>query len=383
MPIATSATALRIAGIAPIDQRCLTRRPVAPGPGIVPVAPIVAPIVAPFVADRRQRPAEPRGPRSHGHGLAALGLTLLLALAGPPAAGADVRAGDQWPGSDPGQSAVPAAAGLDADPSRPGPAAGAVYRDLAYGSAPGQSLDVYLPQRPTTPAPVIVLVHGGAWRFGDKGHSRVVDHKVDRWVSRGFVVVAINYPMLPATDVGAQAHHVARAVAHIQNQAARWGADAQRLILMGHSAGAHLVALINADPRPAMALGARPWLGAVALDSAALDVESIMDGPHFRLYDAAFGADRPTWRQLSPTRIVVAQAPPLLLVCSQRRVDSCTQARGYERRAQALGATATVLPVDLGHAAINGELGIPGPYTRSVEAFMAGLDPAVARLLSP
>lgn len=324
-------------------------------------------------------PAATRGPRSQRQRLA--GATLLLALAGPSSHGDEIRGTDRWPGPDRDPSATVAATGQEADRSGPGPANGVVRRDLPYGNAPGETLDVYLPPRRPAPAPVIVMVHGGAWRFGDKGHGRVVEHKVARWVTQGFVFVSVNYPMLPAADPAAQARHVARAVAYVQDQATRWGADGQRLILMGHSAGAHLVALINADPRPARELGARPWLGAVALDSAALDVAPIMDGPHFRLYDDAFGPNRETWRQLSPTQVVTAEAPPLLLVCSRRRAESCAQARGYAERARTLGVATSVLPVDLGHAAINGELGLPSAYTRGVEAFMAGLDGAVARLL--
>jgi len=57
---------------------------------------------------------------------------------------------------------------------------------------------------------------------------------------------------------------------------------------MGHSAGAHLVALLTAHPAFTQAEGALPWLGTVSLDSAAFDVVAVMSGRHLALYDRAF-----------------------------------------------------------------------------------------------
>ncbi len=167
--------------------------------------------------------------------------------------------------------------------------------DLPYGGDARQRMDVYLPPAGALPpgqrAPVIFMVHGGAWRTGDKAMPKVVDHKVARWVARGFVLVSINYRMLPGTPVAQQAQDVALALAAAQRHASDWGADAGRFILMGHSAGAHLVALINAQPAAALRGGAQPWLGTVVLDSAVLDVPQYMAQPHVRLYDEAFGSD--------------------------------------------------------------------------------------------
>lgn len=257
-----------------------------------------------------------------------------------------------------------------------------VRRDIAYGSGDQQTLDVYLPsQRLDAPAPVVFMVHGGAWRIGDKRHAKVVKNKLARWAPRGFVFVSINYPMLPAADPLAQAGHVADALAYAQRHAAEWGADPARFILMGHSAGAHLVALLSADPSLAAAHGAQPWLGTVALDSAAMNVASLMQARHLPLYDKAFGTDADYWRRASPTLVLKPDARPLLAVCSSRRADSCLQARRHADAARHLGANAAVLPEDLSHAEINDRLGLPGEYTDSVEQFMAGLDARVAAAL--
>jgi arylformamidase len=143
---------------------------------------------------------------------------------------------------------------------------------------------------------------------------------------------------------------------------------------MGHSSGAHLVALLTADPTIAARAGARPWLASVCLDSAAMNVGEIMRAPHFRLYDRAFGEDPHFWRQVSPIdRVQGRSAAPVLLVCSTRREDSCPQSRAFAAKIEHLGGRAQVLPVDLSHVEINDLLGTAGPYTRAVDAFLHSL----------
>ncbi|GAA6119211.1 alpha/beta hydrolase [Acidovorax sp. FG27] len=273
-----------------------------------------------------------------------------------------------------------------ATPSTALPAGVRRIADLPYGADPRQRMDVYLPpagarlagQR----APVIFMVHGGAWRTGDKAMPKVVENKVARWVPQGFVLVSVNYRMLPDTPVAQQAQDVALALATAQQRAGEWGADAERFILMGHSAGAHLVALLNARPAAALGWGGWPWLGTVVLDSAVLDVPRFMSAPHLPLYDAAFGTDPALWAQLSPYDQLAAGTPPWLLVCSTERPDQpCLQAEAMARKVQARGSRAAVLPQPLGHGEINGELGLDGDYTGAVEDFMASLHPLVARLL--
>jgi acetyl esterase/lipase len=245
--------------------------------------------------------------------------------------------------------------------------------DIAYGKAPAQKMDVYLPAH-AEHAPVIFMVHGGGWRRGDKAASQVVDNKVARWVAQGFIFISINYRMLPEADPLMQADDVARALAAAQTQAAEWGGDPDKFILMGHSAGAHLVALLDAGPARARALGARPWLGTVVLDSAAVDVTQIMQRRHLRLYDNAFGKDAAFWKSASPIQQLSAEAKPMLLVCSTTRRDKpCDQADAFAAKAAALGVRAEVSGQALSHGEINHNLGLPGAYTDTVERFMQSL----------
>jgi arylformamidase len=262
------------------------------------------------------------------------------------------------------------------------PAGVTVLRDVTYGPAKLQTMDVYLPAESKVAAPVILMVHGGAWRFGDKRHPPVVENKIARWVPTGFIFVSVNYPMVPESDPVAQADDIARALAAAQAAAPGWGGDPARVILMGHSAGAHLVSLLNADPSRAAKLGAKPWLGTVSLDSGALDVPAIMNHRHARLYDQAFGDDPALWEASSPIHHLTKDSPPWLGVCSSSRAASCGINQVYAAKSTKHGTRAEILGEPLSHGELNSELGRPGAYTDAVEAFMASLDPSVQALLS-
>ncbi len=268
-----------------------------------------------------------------------------------------------------------------ADPLPPA-ASITLLKDIPYGSHAKQRMDVYLPASPHSGRPLIVMVHGGAWQIGDKAHFDVVRNKVARWVARGFVFVSVNYRLLPETAPLQQAEDVARALAAVEKRAQEWGADAAKIILMGHSAGAHLAALLTASPAEAAKFGARPWLGSVILDSAALDIPMIMEQRHLNFYDKAFGSQRHYWRLVSPYYRLGASALPMLAVCSSRHRDSCLQAERFARLAAKLGVTVRLLPQHLNHMQINELLGKPGAYTDAVEAFMGSLDPLVRQMLS-
>ena len=260
-------------------------------------------------------------------------------------------------------------------------------RDVAYGSGKLETLDVfYAGGARSGPAPVIVMVHGGGWCVGDKAGATLTANKVARWTPKGFVFVSLNYPMVAdGSDALAQAAHVARAIAYVQAHAGDWGGDPARVILMGHSAGAHLVSLVNADADLRRAHGLQPVLGTISLDAGAIDVVRQMPKVYPFLkarYREAFGDSEAQWIAASPYHRLDRSAGPWLGVCSTTRQDDpCGQARAYAEKSNGLGIKASVLPQPRSHGAINKDLGLPGDYTRGVEAFMASLDPRLARLL--
>lgn len=251
------------------------------------------------------------------------------------------------------------------------------WRDVAYGDDPAQRMDIDAPplhsNQGDKPAPIILMVHGGGWRWGDKAGSTVIGYKVKHWGKKGYIFISTNYPMLPQANPVQQAEHVARALAFVQTHAATWGGDPSKVVLMGHSAGAHLVALLSSSPALAYAQGAQPWLGTVSLDSAAMNVVQSMQARHYRLYDDAFGADPIFWKQASPYHQLTAQAVPMLLVCSSKRKEPCPAAQNFAAHAKALGLRVEVLPQPLSHKEINENLGIPSDYTETVDRFLQSL----------
>lgn len=260
------------------------------------------------------------------------------------------------------------------------PAGTRVFRDVAWGSDPHQRFDVYAPAQASR-APVIFMVHGGGWRRGDKAALGVIQNKIARWVPRGFIVISTNYRLLPDTPPLQQARDVARALAAAQHRAPKWGGDASRFILIGHSSGAHLVALLTAGPALAREQGVQPWLGTISLDSASFDVVQIMQDQHLHLYDEAFGTRPAEWLAASPYQQMHGRIVPFLAVCSSRRRSSCSQAHAFVRKAESFGSRAKVLEEDLRHGEINSQLGLSSDYTRAAEQFMWSLDSSVARRL--
>lgn len=147
--------------------------------------------------------------------------------------------------------------------------------------------------------------------------------------------------------------------------------DSNRIIVMGHSSGAHLVALISSNPSMAAAQGAKQWLGSVLLDGAALDVASIMASQHQSFYDKAFGADPRYWTKTSPIESITNNAIPMVLVCSlKRHDDSCAQSEAFAEKLNAIGHQTPILKEDLDHRHINENLGLASEYTESVNAYI-------------
>ena len=110
----------------------------------------------------------------------------------------------------------------------PLPASVRVLRDQPYGPHPRQRMDVYLPPH-AHDAPVLFMVHGGAWRMGDKAHANVVHNKVARWVPQGVVLVSVNYRLLPEAAPLEQAINGVDDMLYVQSSSSSngtsWSAD--------------------------------------------------------------------------------------------------------------------------------------------------------------
>jgi arylformamidase len=111
--------------------------------------------------------------------------------------------------------------------------------DLRYGDGPGETLDVF--PSPKADAAVLVFIHGGYWRAFDKAEHSFV---AASFVHDGAMVVIPNYALCPAVTVETIALQMTRALSWTWLNAGLYGGDARRIVVVGHSAGGHLAAML-------------------------------------------------------------------------------------------------------------------------------------------
>ncbi|NJC05282.1 acetyl esterase/lipase [Sphingomonas kaistensis] len=249
------------------------------------------------------------------------------------------------------------------------------WREEAYGSDPRQKLDWVAPAAGGK-APLLLFVHGGGWSIGDKRMG--AGEKGAHFSGKGWAFASTNYRLVPQARVEDQAADVAAAIAYLRRQP---GIDPNRIVLMGHSAGAHLAALVASDPAYLKAAGVPLGAvrGVVLLDGAGYDVGEQMAEPRNAvqsMYAQAFGTDPARQAALSPARHAAAPnaADWLILPVASRR-DSTAQSEKLARLLREGGSRATVAPqAGKTHASLNRELGTAGdPSTDAVDAFLARL----------
>lgn len=238
---------------------------------------------------------------------------------------------------------------------------------LAYGSDPLQVLDYWPAQSGNKRAPLVIFVHGGGWKRGGKDTASG-PYKAPHYTGEGYAYAAINYRLVPDSTVEEQAADVARSVKYLIDHAAQLGFDPSRIVLMGHSAGAHLVALVGSDEQYLRGAGLSfaSIDGIVPIDGACYDVpRQIKEGGNFMhdTYIQAFGEDPARQKALSPVFHAEAPNAPSFLLLHVQRPDGISQAKELEAalikggtRTQRNDFPGTGLK---GHGEINRELGNP------------------------
>lgn len=246
-------------------------------------------------------------------------------------------------------------------------------RTVSFGSHERQKVDVYSAGVPAG-APLVLFVHGGGWAFGN--HSLVQD-KPAHFNAGGIAFASTGYRVLPHGSVENQAADVGAAIRALREQAEDIGFDPDRIVLMGHSAGAHLSALVATDPAYAGS-GSDAIRGVVLLDGAGYDVVSTMadrNAQARRLYDAAFGSDPVRQAALSPvTHVGGPDAPHWLVLHVAERRASREQSEKLALLLSQAGASATAQAITgTDHGRMNRELGTEAGamQTRAVDDFLA------------
>lgn len=186
---------------------------------------------------------------------------------------------------------------------------------LQFDAAQSLSLDVYRPRPAQAPAPVVLFFYGGTWRDGERGYYRFVGEALAR---HGVLVLIPDYRKAPKHPFPAFMADAASAAAWARAHAAELGGDPARVHLMGHSAGAHMAALLATDPRYLAVQGLRPrdFASVIGL-SGPYDFLPIKE----RKIQQVF-VDKARWPETQPVNFVDGDEPPFLLLhgASDRRV---------------------------------------------------------------
>jgi acetyl esterase/lipase len=184
-----------------------------------------------------------------------------------------------------------------------------ILKDIAYRG--GESfdkdkhiLDLYIPKGEKN-FPVIFFVHGGAWMVGDKTATAQVGMV---YAQRGIGVVNVNYRLFPGVSYPRFAEDVARAFSWTVDNIKDYGGDPDNIFVMGHSAGAHLAALVSTNDRFLKKHGLSPndIVGTIGVSGA----YRIQKG----FYPRVFAGGSDVRKDASPYNHVSGSTPPFLLL---------------------------------------------------------------------
>lgn len=222
-----------------------------------------------------------------------------------------------------------------------------VQRDVIYDPAHHLALDVYRP-RDARNAPVVVFFYGGSWKSGKR---QWYDWAGEALAKRGLVVVIPDYRLWPKVRLDGFMQDAAHAVAWTHAHASEYGGNPSSLFLMGHSAGAHIAALLSTDGH---------WLAGVGMHPRQLSGFIGLAGPYDFLplkdpdFVDMFGSTHEAQLRSQPVHFVDGDEPPMLLM--QGSADKVVEPRNATSLAAAMkreGESAEVkMFPDIGHVAL-------------------------------
>jgi acetyl esterase/lipase len=246
-----------------------------------------------------------------------------------------------------------------------------------------QVLDVYSPPSAKN-LPVVFWIHGGGWQTGDKTDVQI---KPQVFMDKGFVFVSTNYRLLPNVDMATIFRDIAKSIHWVHDHIAEYGGDPKRLLVMGHSAGAQLAALICTDDRYLKDEGLSLAIikGCVPVDGDTFDVPAIIETAEARWHAHGlprakfghrekFGNDPAKHKVYSAVTHVAKDKgiPPFLILHVAEHPDTTAQAQRFANVLKAAGVPVIVFGArETTHNKINADLGKPDdPATKALFEFL-------------
>lgn len=251
-----------------------------------------------------------------------------------------------------------------------------VFKNLAYvpGGHERQKLDIYVPNEGSGPFPLIVWIHGGAWKQGSKDGCVPLP-----WIQKGYVVASIDYRLSQDAKFPAQIEDCKTAVRWLRAHATQYHIDRDRVIAWGDSAGGHLAALLGTagdaaewEPGPpaesSRVQGVIDWYGRADLTRVCMD-PAMTEHPVAQLIGGSGNRALETARKASPITYVSKDDPPFLIMHGD--TDNTVPFRQSEAFAAALkeaGVPVTLVVLNgVGHG---GQEFLKPDKVRIIDAFL-------------
>jgi arylformamidase len=240
-----------------------------------------------------------------------------------------------------------------------------VQRGIPYAEPKNerQLLDVYAPTKGKN-LPVVVWIHGGGWKRGDKAD---VHNKPQAFVDKAFVLVSISYRFVPNVTVKQIAEDVAKAIRWTHDHAKDYGGDPNTIIVAGHSAGAQLAALVCTDERYLKAEGLPLSIikACVPVDGDTYDVPmqiKTVEEKRAKSYRMTFGDEESQKNLSSVTHVAKGKnIPPFLILHVADHPETKAQSERLVKVLQEAGISAKAYPAEgKNHTTINNDLGLSG-----------------------
>jgi acetyl esterase/lipase len=233
-----------------------------------------------------------------------------------------------------------------------------IAKDIAYGVDTLQKLDIYAPQGQKALKPVLIFIHGGGWQRGDKSSA---EKHGTFYAEKGAVFVSINYRLSPKDKHPAQAEDSAAAVKWVYDNIHQYGGNKHSIHIAGHSAGAHLAALIATDGRYLAAHDLSPLLfkSVMPNDTASYDFSTpLVIGKRLvqPKIDATFGTTPQQIKAASPFSYVQdnKNLPPFICFVTGKRPDAVAQTHAFTAAIKTAGGQSETHIIDgLSHREMN------------------------------
>jgi len=232
-------------------------------------------------------------------------------------------------------------------------------------------LDVYSPKGAKN-SPVVFWIHGGGWQTGDKTSVQI---KPQAFMDKGFVFVSTNYRLLPEVDMGTIIRDIAKSIHWVHDHISEYGGDPNRLLVMGHSAGAQLAAIVSIDERYLKAEGLDLSIikACVPVDGDTFDVPAIIETAETRKrvhgeppikngHREKFGNDPQKHRDYSAVYHVASGKgiPPFFILHVANHPDTTAQAQRLGTVLKEAGIPVKVFGArETTHNKVNADIGLP------------------------